>query len=59
MNSYYVTETTTYRFFADSDEEADGVIKRLHEDGVEVVDGLHFVGNHHLKIVDMSVDGEW
>ena len=59
MNSYYVTETTTYRFFADSDEEADMVLERFYEDGVDVVDGMHVVGNHHLKIVDTSIDGEW
>ena len=59
MNSYYVTETTTYRFFADSDEEADRVIKRLHEDGVDHVDGMSFVGDTQLKIADTSMDKEW
>lgn len=59
MNSYYVTESTTYRFLADSVEEADKILDRIREDGVDQMDGMWVVGNTQLKIVDTSVDEEW
>ena len=59
MNRYYVTETTTYQFVADSDEEAENVFERFREDGVDHVDGMWVVGDTQLKIADTSMDKEW
>lgn len=65
MQSYFVTETVTYKFAASSVEEADMVVASMRENGVDDEDGMWVVrvpGSHmawQMKVVDNGIEEGW
>jgi len=65
VQSYFVTETVTYKFAASSVEEADAVVASIRENGIDYEDGMVFVrvpSSHmvyQLKLADNDVEKGW
>lgn len=59
MKKFYVTETTTYEFVADSVFEADDLYDEFRENGVDFVDGMWMVGDVQVKVADTGTEKEW
>ena len=59
MNTYYMTETTTYRFTAESVFDADELYEEFRENGVDFRDGMWMVGDVQVKGADTGTEKDW
>ncbi len=59
MATFYMSETTVWRFVADDEEQAGAVFDRFREDGVDTVQGVSVVGDVQVKLEDYSTEREW
>ncbi len=59
--SYYMSETTTYRFHVDTAEEAEKAYEQFFNEGVEIVDGMNvIVGTDiQVKIAEYETERGW
>jgi predicted nucleic acid-binding protein len=59
--SYYMSETTTYRFVVDTPEEAEKAYEQFRDEGIEFVDGMNvIVGTDiQVKLAEYETERGW
>jgi hypothetical protein len=59
--NYHMSEITTYRFIADTPEEAEKAYEQFRDEGVEMVDGMNvIVGTDiQVKIAEYETERGW
>ena len=59
--SYHVSEVTTYRFEADTPEEAAHAYEQFRDEGVEIRDGMQMIvgTDIQVKVAEYETERGW